>query len=365
MRILHISTPKSWRGGEQQVAWLYEELHRLGAEQILFCPEDSELKKYAEQQNFNLRTFKKSFSVNPFTAYKIKQICRTEKIDLIHAHDSHAHGFAWLAALLFGNKTPIVVSRRLAFPLKKSFTTRAKYNAPTVAKILCVSESVRRAVAPTLQDENKLTIIPDGIDNQRFKKEKTGKLHALFGIPFNKILIGNTAALTKNKDWLTFLRTAKILLDDGVNAHFFIIGRDEGEGEALRKYAADMKMEKEVTFTGFRRDLADLLPEFDIFLFTSKKEGFGSSILDAMAAGVPVVTTQAGGTADFLREGTNALSAPPGAANSLAKKVKKLIDLPKMRDRMRKAGRATARKYGKEKTAEKTHKLYTEILCIK
>ena len=331
---------------------------------MLLCPEDSELEKYAADRPFALRTFKKTFSVNPFTAYKIFKIGRAEKIDLIHVHDSHAHGFAWLAALLFGSKIPIVVSRRLAFPLKKSFTTRLKYNAACVKKIICVSKVVQQAVAVTVKDEDKIIIIPDGIDNQRFKQVKSGKLHVIFDIPFDKILIGNTAALTVNKDWMTFLKTAGILIAGGVNAHFFIIGRDEETESELKQYTSENNLQKHVTFTGFRKDIAQILPELDVFLFTSKQEGFGSSVLDAMAAGVPVVTTQAGGITDFLEEEKNGLSAPVGAASLLAQKIQRLLDEHRLRDRIRKGGKTTAAKFTKEETARKTLAVYRGILGL-
>ena len=128
MRILHISTPSSWRGGEQQIAWLMEELSKKNIEQLLFCPTNSVMSKYAKREKFKHFEFSKTFAYSPFTAWRLKNICTKHRIDLIHVHDSRALTLATLTATFFNNKTPIVISRRLDFSLKERPFTLWKYN---------------------------------------------------------------------------------------------------------------------------------------------------------------------------------------------------------------------------------------------
>jgi len=90
MRILHISTPTSWRGGEQQIAWLMEELRAKNVEQFLFCPTNSVMSNYARREKFSFFKFRKIFAYSPVTAWRLKNICTKNKVDLIHVHDSRA-----------------------------------------------------------------------------------------------------------------------------------------------------------------------------------------------------------------------------------------------------------------------------------
>ena len=111
--VLHISTPKSWRGGEQQVAYLYEELEQKGITQYILCRKNSAMAKRGKSKGWNIIECRKTIAVDPFFARKVKLVCEQKKIDIVHAHDSHAHSFAVISASLFGNTTPIVVSRRV------------------------------------------------------------------------------------------------------------------------------------------------------------------------------------------------------------------------------------------------------------
>ena len=120
--ILHISTPKSWRGGEQQLAYLYEELDLKGVTQYILCKKDGEMAKRGKSKGWNIIECHKKMAIDPFFARKVKIVCQQKQIDIIHAHDSHAHSFAIISSSLFGNKTPIIVSRRVDFAISRLFS---------------------------------------------------------------------------------------------------------------------------------------------------------------------------------------------------------------------------------------------------
>lgn len=362
MRILHISTPTSWRGGEQQIAWLMEELSIQNVEQFLLCPTNSVMSNYAKSKKLNFFEFTKAFAYSPFTAWKVKKICLENKIDLIHVHDSRALTLASLTATLFRNKPNIIISRRVDFPLKKKGFTSWKYNHTAIAKIICVSEKVKEIIRSSIQDKTKLELVYDGIDLERFTSSPSGILRKEYDIPLDKILIGNVAAIAPHKDYFTFVNTAKILIEKGFDAHFFIIGGDGGEKVEIENFIKTNGLKKHITLTGFRKDITSILPELDIFLFTSKTEGLGTAVLDALISNISVVSTDAGGISEYLKHNKNALLANTEDAENLAKNILTLSNNPKLKTQLRVAGIQTATCFSKKQMAINTLSIYSKAL---
>ena len=133
MNILHFSSAITWRGGEQQIIYLFEELALSDVKQWIFCVKNSALAHYCQVKNIPHLTYIKRFSTNPIVSWQLKKIVAKLKIDLVHIHDSHSHTFSYISTFL-GNKTPFVLSRRVDFPVQKSFFSQKKYNHPAIKK---------------------------------------------------------------------------------------------------------------------------------------------------------------------------------------------------------------------------------------
>ena len=362
MRILHLSTASTWRGGEQQVAYLAEELAKKGVWQQVCCVAGSAMEKHCLEKGIPHLTFHKFFSSNPLVAWREARICRRQKITHVHAHDSHAHTFAAMAASLFGNAVPIVVSRRVDFPVGGHFLSRWKYNHRAVAKIVCVSACIKELMAPALRDPGKLVVVHSGIDLEKIEPgENAGLLRTEFSISKNEFLIANIAALAPHKDLPTFVKTAEILEEEGFPARFILIGGDGGEEQNIRRMIQEKGLEAHVLLTGFRDDVLQILPQIDLLLFTSKTEGLGTSLLDAFASGVPVVATSAGGIPEIVEHGRTGMLAPPGDAAALARQVKELLTHPALRDELVGNAKERVRLFTKEKMAEKMISVYSSI----
>ena len=227
MKILHFSSAKTWRGGEQQIAYLYDELHQQQIQQWIFCAKGGALARYCQQQNIPHFTYQKRFSTNPLVAYQFKQLSKKLNIDLAHLHDSHSHTFGYISAIL-GNSIPFVLSRRVDFPVKDNWLSYRKYNHPSIKKILSVSNYVQQILAPAIKDPSKLQVVHSGIDTTRFKYTKQNILRKTYNISESATIIANVAAIAPHKDYFTFVDTAAILLkkNNGTGYKFLIIGAD-------------------------------------------------------------------------------------------------------------------------------------------
>lgn len=359
-RVLHVSTPRSWRGGEQQLAYLLEELKQQQWGPVIMCRAHSPMRGFCHKHNIESFSFSRRGLNNMLLGWEIYRLCLKRKFDIIHAHDPHAHAAAIFASDL-GNAVPIVVSRRVDFPVRNSWFSRRKYNHPSIKAIVCVSQAIKGIMAPAINNRDVLSVIHSGIDPSRFNVDVPhGRLRKEYAIPPGNILIGNVAALAPHKDYPTFLNAARLLLEKNPSLSFLAIG--EGPERArVEQLIVEMGLEKHVHITGFRNDIPEVLPQLDLMMFTSSTEGLGTTVLDAFACGVPVVTTAAGGIPEMVEHRISGMLAPVKDAGKIAENVLELLADPLLRQRIIEGGFEKLKHFNRSNTASKTMKLYQHL----
>ncbi len=360
MKIIHVSTPLSWRGGEQQIAYLCLELRKVGIEQMVVCRQGSKMEDFCKRENLAFTGLKKRTSLDPGFARKLSRLVKDQKADIVHPHDSHAHTFCIVAARLFGMKTPIVLHRRVDYPVKNTRASYYKYNHPQIEKIICVSRKVKRILDQSLKDTTKSLVIYSGIDLEKFDRNSR-ILRQEYGIPPSKTIIGNVAAITQQKDYFTFVATAQKILEKNQEVHFFIVG-DGDQRTEITRLVTQKGLDSYFTYTGFRSDIHRVLPSLDILLFPSEKEGLGTTILDAFAAGVPVVASNAGGIPELIKQAQNGFIAPVKNPDELARYCLLLLERPDLRQKISFEAFKTAQTFSKENMAQQVLKVYEKVL---
>jgi glycosyltransferase involved in cell wall biosynthesis len=141
-----------------------------------------------------------------------------------------------------------------------------------------------------------------------------------------------------------------------------------GDGQldaALREQCAQLGLTDNIRFLGFRSDIGRLLSGFDIFVMSSRTEALGTSVLDAMVMGLPVVSTSAGGIPEMVEPGVNGLLSAPRDADGLARNILTLIGDPVKRESMGAAGRETVKRFDVRVTAEKVEEVYNGLLGLR
>ncbi|MBP7239625.1 MAG: glycosyltransferase family 4 protein [Saprospiraceae bacterium] len=358
MTILHVSTPTSWRGGEQQAAYLAIALKASGIDQIVLCPDRSVLATRMQEAGIPVETFASRGLLNLNLAQHIAKLCRKKNIDIIHCHDSHAHSAAVISASVFNNPTPIVVSRRVDFPVSGNFMSRWKYNHPSVRRILCVSEMIRTITAPAIKDASKLTVVYSGIDLSRYDLPSVErKLIGELNLSPSVRLVGNISALADHKDYPTFLQTAAAICKEHDNIHFIIAGKGPEE-EKIKSIIRDQNLGDKVHLLGFRDDVVQVMQSLDVFLMTSITEGLGTIVLDAFAAGVPVVATCAGGIPEMVVDGVTGLLADPRDVVALKDATLRILNDPALTKQLTDNANERVKDFSFQATAEKTLKIY-------
>jgi glycosyltransferase involved in cell wall biosynthesis len=361
-RTVHVSTARTWRGGEQQVAYLCGALAAGGAPPVIVCPVGSELARHAAGRGLAHVAVRRRAAVDPLFARALARACREAGAELVHAHDPHAHTAAVLARAWFGAAAPIVVHRRVDFPLRGGRFTRWKYDHPAVRRVVCVSEAIAAVLRPAIADPARLVVVHDAVDLARFPPGAAdGRLRRELGFPAGVPLVLNVAALAAHKDHLTFVDAAARLLASGVEARFAIVGEGE-ERRRIEARVAARGLGGKVRLTGFRSDVPALLAEADLLLFTSREEGLGSTVLDAFASRLPVVATRAGGIPELVRDGDTGLLAPVGDAEALAAAAARMLRDGALRARVVEAGRRVAEDHAVGRHAARMLEVYREVL---
>lgn len=282
-------------------------------------------------------------------------------VDLVHVHSGKGHDLLATAYIL-GLRKPAILSRRVDFPPKPNPWSRFKYRLPIISRCICVSDAIRKMTAHALRDEGLAMTIHSGIDRNRFAPSIQGAaLHDEFDIPRQTPLIGNVSALAPHKDYFTFVDTVRAFIDKGNVGHFFIIGEGE-ERKAIEAYIEKKGCTNHITMTGFREDVPAILSALDVFLITSRTEGLGTSVLDAMASSCPVVATAAGGIPELVSHGKTGLLAQVGSSEQLADSLARMLNEDTLMRTCIQGGLMVAEQHDKARTAGRTFQVYTEAL---
>lgn len=360
LHILHISSPISWRGGEQQLFYLHTGLKAQGHDSKVFCPNESILATKLEIGERVLYNKRSGFDL--IAAYQLKKYCKRNKVDVLHAHDAHSHTTCIIAASLFGNKPPIVLSRRVDFPIGKSSFSKYKYNHNKIRVIACVSDVIRGMVEPEIHNkEIEVKTIHSGVDLSRFKEVTPANIRSEYSIAPDTKIVANFSALADHKDYFTFIRTAEIISKERNDVVFLIFGVGELYQE-LTDFSKSLNLENVVKFVGFRKDLPDVYPNIDVLLFTSKTEGLGTTVLDAFASHVPVVATKAGGIPEMVEDKVSGLLSDIGDAESLSKQVIEVLSNKELSNKLTTNAYAKAQEFSVEQMISKTIKTYNNVL---
>ena len=360
MKVLHVSTPITWRGGEQQVAYLCQGLKKMDVEQAVICPLDSILSSKLKELEVQVIEFKSRGFLDTGLGKIIADTCKQHQFDLLHVHDSHAHSAAVVSAAMYGNKAPILVSRRVDFPVSKNIFSGWKYNHPSVKKIICVSEMIRSITAPAIRDHSKLIVIHSGIDLSKYENGSSHNLQQELFLPDEVKFVGNLSALADHKDYPTFLRAAALMVKVDPHIHFVIAGTGPEEVH-IRQLVKDHHLDTNVHMLGFRRHPESIMKSLDVFMITSSTEGLGTIVLEAFAAGIPVVATRAGGIPEMVEHEVTGLLCDVGNAEKLKEAVMRLFQDTTLKEKLVANASVKVQGFSYETTAEKTFAVYEKV----
>lgn len=296
---------------------------------------------------------------------RFRKYLKTKDIDLIQTHDFYSNVFGILVARLAGIRIKIAAKREttgMRSPKQIKMEDRV-FSAAN--KIVVNAKAVENYLLNRKVAENKIAVIYNGLDFSRLVPRNATKQELLneFKLPFgeDEIVIAQVANMrhsVKNQDMV--LRAAPRVIEKFPSSHFVFAG--EGERiEILKDLAQDSGIIENVHFMGACRNVPDLLAISSIGLLTSFAEGFSNSILEYMYAELPVISTEVGGAAEVIENGTTGYLIESDDSSTLTEKLLQLLHNPEMSKSMGIAGKNyVINRFSLEKQLEETLRLYDE-----
>ena len=305
-------------------------------------------------------------SKDNFTAYKeIKRLIESKSFDIIHCHTPVAAMLVRLAARNARKNGTKVIYTAHGFHFFKGASLKnwllfypvelwlARY---TDVIITINTEDYMRAKKSF--KAGKIEFIPGvGIDTKKFVKvaiDKTSKRKEL-GVPADAFLVLSVGELNKNKNHEVVIKALAML--NNPKFHYIICGQGSLENY-LKSLIKNLELEGQVHLLGFRRDIPEICKSSDVFVFPSIREGLGLAALEAMATGLPLITSNVHGIVDYSVDDQTGYTCSPRDIKGFAKAIKKLSTESDSRDKMEKYNISIANRYDKSNVMEKMELIY-------
>jgi glycosyltransferase involved in cell wall biosynthesis len=336
MRVLHMDTEKTWRGGENQIRLLIQGLKASGVESYLATQSGSEIEKRLSGLVRPFFISKGGYHL-PSAIYLARWV-RDQGIQVIDAHTSATHSLGILVKKLYP-QVKLVVHRRVDNPIKKNFLTRRKYLSPSVDQFVGISGAIAQMLGEYGVLEEKISVVKSATEMPRFtpveKVEAKKKLAQEQGLSPGALFIGNASALDKQKDPFTLLCAFHALRKQNPNQEFCLLLAGDGKLRTeLETLVKRLGLEAYVRLLGFRKDVRDILLGIDIVALPSINEGLGTTLLDSVLCGCAVVATNVGGIPEIIIDGETGLLISPQNPVELTQKLNLLAHDQLLRGRL-------------------------------
>jgi glycosyltransferase involved in cell wall biosynthesis len=345
MRILHIDTERGWRGGERQALWLAAELRQRGHLSIVAARPGEPLAQRSIEAGLEVAPFTPRFEADPRAAMRLRRLIRNRRIELVHAHTAHALGLAAIATIASG--VPLVAARW-------------KYGR--AAAVIAISRAVADILASDGVDRAKIAIVPDGTDVQRRIVPATPATLMALGIKQGAPLVVQVAQLVPHKDPLNFVRAIATARERVPDIQALLVG--EGELRmSVENTGRALGLTGVLHVVGYRNDADALLAAADVVVLSSREEGMGSVLLDALLLAKPIAATRAGGIPDVVEQNINGLLAPVGDSRALGENISRLLTDRQLAQRLSAEGERRAASFSVERMTERTLAVYERVIA--
>jgi glycosyltransferase involved in cell wall biosynthesis len=340
-------------GGERHLADLSHALidlgHEIYAAAVPGSPLWSELSFLSNETMlpFSPRNYAKNGA-------SLAAFIRAHDNEIVHAHAARDYHLAALAVRL-ASRSRLVLTRHTLFPLRRINKVLLSGASRVIAVSQAVAESLRKN---GVIESSKITVIHNGIDVKRFSRS-TGS---------DPVLVGTVGHLAPIKGHDIFVHAAALVSTHRPGVKFVVIGEDKSpqmdHRRQLEDLVAELGLNDVVAMPGWRDDVSAALSSLTLFVSAARSEPFGLAIVEAMAAGLPIIATASEGALEIIEDGVSGILVPTDNPEALAKAINELLDNPLECSRLARNGLSIARdRFSLSRMATDTERLYREVLA--
>lgn len=346
MILCHVNLAKDYRGGERQTELLVRELAAREWQQRLVVRRGQPLAERCADVP--------GLEIVPTSSNLVAAGRATKGTTLVHAHEARGVYAGWFATNVYG--IPFMLTRRVTRTQKSSWLRDRAYRAASA--VVGVSQAVAGQVTAGYPDIEPI-VIADAHGNLPVDAEVAAAIRERYA---GKTLIGHIGSYDHSaKGQLTIIDVASRAATGRPDWQFLLLGA--GKDEALfRERIGDLG---NIELLGFVDNVGDYLAAFDVFVFPSLHEALGSSVLDAMQFGLPVVATRVGGIPEFVEDGVNGFLVAREAPDELMAGIDRIVGNEELTASMHLANRARAAVYDAAHMADRYEAIYRRLIVRK
>lgn len=370
IRVLEIINDATIGGGQTHIIQILKHIDKEIFELFVACsPKGSLLDEFSR---YSTKCIQVGISkkLNLVTLFRFYKIIQKYHIEIVHTHGGIAGLWGRLAAIF--SKRPVVHSLHgihyLYYEnliLKKLFILLEKFLSKFTDITICVAESDReKGIRHKLFKSNECIVIRNGIDIRTFAPEETHipSLKKLLGIEEDVKLIGHVARLHRQKGQAYLLQAFKEVNNKYPNSKLLLLGGGPMK-KTLEQLSSDLDLNNHVYFLGLRKDVRNILAIVDVFVLSSLWEGLPIALLEAMAMGKPIVSTNVDGIKEIVENQKEGILVPPRNPELLAEALITLLQDNALAMKLgRQAQQKMVSEFNVERMVKEIEKVYSSLI---
>ena len=353
--------------GGQEIAVLFhaEGLVKRGHELQLILEPGSPICAMTLAKGLPVRQVPMKRSQYPSAIRTFRRMLVSEQPAIFQVNSSRDSWIGSIAAKLVSVRPKVIRIRHISTPLNKNLTTRLLYRWLVDMVIVTGGERTRRAlIARDGLDADRVAAFPIGLDVGHFRPAPADpNLRLELGLPDKHLLVGLISYLRTYKGHEYFIEAARQILAKRDDVTFIIVGEGPEE-QPIRRLIEQLGLTAQIRMLGFRDDLLNVFRSLDVFVIPSVEgDTIPQVLMQALAMGLPVVSTTVGSIPDVVIEGETGFVVAPRDAQALADRVLPLLDDAGLRARIGANGRALVeRSYSIDKMLDRMEAVYQSLV---
>jgi glycosyltransferase involved in cell wall biosynthesis len=365
LKVVHVVLSLDCGGLERIVLDLVREGRSLGQRVAVICLErPGSLASDVEAAGAKVVCVHKRPGLRIGVIGQLNKVLNELRPEIVHSHQIGALIYAGPAARRVGIPGVVHTQHGRLYALRLRNRLMWRLAGSYATRFFCVSKDIAaRILAFHVVPRHKLCVIPNGIEAQRFRERTDSEvLRQALGIPQGAPIIGTVGRLTEIKHQDLLIRAFSRVRKESPDAHLLLVG-DGPLMVELRDLTASLGLSKYTHFVGYQTQPERYLHLMDTFILPSRSEGMPLAVLEAWAAGIPVVASRVGGLPELINPGRNGLLFPPGDEVSLKESICKILADKDLARRLREAGcKRVDSEFSLTRMARGYHGHYLEVL---
>ena len=358
INVMQVVLSLEYGGLEKVVINLAERLDREKFHTSICCLDKlGELAEEAKEKGIKVVMVKRRPGIDFFLPFRLAHILKKERVNLLHTHNMGPLFYGSLAAWLA--RVPIVLNTRHGRERKIGSQWIWRLNN----EIITISEDAKKELSISNRiNSEKIRVIYNGIETKQYiTKTNIYKVKKVLNIN-STLVIGTVARLSPEKDQFTLLEAFSKIAQMVDSVKLVIVG-DGILRQELERRSKSLGIKDKVLFLGFRQNISEILSIFDVFVLSSLTEGIPLTLLEAMAAGKPVVATNVGGNPEVVVDGETGFLVPPKNPEKMAEAIITLLKNEELAMKMGEAGRKRVEeKFSLERMVREYEEIYRNLL---